>query len=515
MSPRVVAVRAERPVEQIRLPTAQECMVVIFGATGDLSRRKLVPALYHLHRHGSLHACYGILGVSRSSMSDEEFRQQMRKACRDTEEDEFDHESWSAFARRLHYMAADLEDQAAYKDLAERLEEMGAGEPGASNRLFYLAVPPDLMSDIVEGLATAGLTGQGEAWTRIVIEKPFGWNLESARQLNQQIGKHFAENQVYRIDHFLGKEMVQNLLAFRFGNILFEPVWNRNYVDYVEITAAETLGVGERAGFYEETGALRDMVANHMLQVLTLTTMEPPVAYDAASVREEKVQVLRSIRPMNAEEVRARTIRGQYGPGQIDGKRVRGYREEEGVDPHSTTETYAAVDFRIDNWRWAGVPFYLRTGKRLARTMFEVAIHFKPTPHTIFVHREGQVAPNVIVIRLKPEEGIDVTFSAKVPGEEMETARVRMEFDYDEAFGVELPEAYETLLLEAMQGDPTLFLRADEVEWQWTLIDPILEVWSAEPPSDLTNYEAGSEGPAAAHELVARNGHGWRSILEE
>jgi glucose-6-phosphate 1-dehydrogenase len=320
---------------------------------------------------------------------------------------------------------------------------------------------------------------------------------------------------VYRIDHFLGKEMVQNLLAFRFGNTLFEPVWNRNYVEYVEITAAETLGVGERAGFYEEAGALRDMIANHMLQVLTLTAMEPPVAYDADSVREEKVQVLRSIRPFAPEDVRARTVRGQYGPGEVDGEKVHGYRQEEDVDPDSRTETFAAVDFRVDNWRWAGVPFYVRTGKRLARSVYEVAIHFKPTPHTIFVRREGQVAPNVIVIRLKPDQGIDVTFSAKVPGEEMKTARVKMEFDYERTFGVELPEASETLLLEAMQGDPTLFLRADEVEWQWTLVDPILDVWSEDSPSDFPNYAAGSEGPEAAVDLVARNSHAWRSILED
>jgi glucose-6-phosphate 1-dehydrogenase len=490
-------------------------MVVIFGASGDLTRRKLVPALYSLHQHGSLDACFGILGVARSEMSDEKFRQSMREACQDDEEGELDRKAWETFARRLHYMAADLQNEDAYRDLRDRLEELGAGNPGASNHLFHLAVPPDLMSDIVDGLAAAGLTGQGEAWTRIVVEKPFGWDLQSARELNQQIRRHFEENQVYRIDHFLGKEMVQNLIAFRFGNTLFEPVWNRNYVEYVEITAAETLGVGERAGFYEEAGALRDMIANHMLQVLTLTAMEPPVAYDADSVREEKVQVLRSIRPFAPEDVRARTVRGQYGPGEIDGEKVHGYRQEEDVDPDSRTETFAAVDFRVDNWRWAGVPFYVRTGKRLARSVYEVAIHFKPTPHTIFVRREGQVAPNVIVIRLKPDQGIDVTFSAKVPGEEMKTARVKMEFDYERTFGVELPEAYETLLLEAMQGDPTLFLRADEVEWQWTLVDPILDVWSEDSPSDFPNYAAGSEGPEAAVDLVARNSHAWRSILED
>ena len=515
MSPRAVPVRAERRVSAVRLPAAPPCMIVIFGASGDLASRKLLPSIYRLHVDGCLDDCFGILGVARAEMSDDAFRDDMKKAVAKAEPDQFDEKAWATFGRRLSYTAADLQDPAAYRGLAEKLDELGASDPRASNHLFYLAVPSDLMADVVDGLAGVGLTEQGKGWTRVVVEKPFGWDQASARDLNRRLARHLDDDQVYRIDHFLGKEMVQNILAFRFGNTLFEPVWNRNYVDYVEITASETLGIGSRAAFYEKTGALRDVVGNHMLQVMTLVAMEPPVAYDSASVREEKVQVLRSVQPMKPADVRARTVRGQFGPGVVDGDKVTGYRETEGVDPESTVETFAAVDFRIDSWRWAGVPFYLRAGKRLARSVFEIAIHFKPTPHTIFVRREGKVAPNVVVIRLKPDQGIDITFSAKIPGEEMETGRVRMEFDYEEAFGVELPDAYETLLLDVMQGDPTLFLRADEVEWQWALIDPILEAWADQPTPTFPDYAAGSEGPAAAADLVARNGHSWRSLLED
>ncbi len=502
MTARAIPVRAARKLERIPPRTAESCAIVIFGASGDLTARKLMPALYALHRQGSLEKCFGVLGVARGEMTDEAFRDAMREGVAKAEKDDFDPRTWETFAKRLSYMGADLEDQAAYRALAERLEAAGRGDGG--NHLYYLAVPSMLMPDVVDGLAGAGLDAEDEGWTRIVVEKPFGSDLASARELNARITRHFDESQVFRIDHFLGKETVQNILVFRFGNTILEPIWNRNYVEYVEITVAESLGVGTRAGFYEKTGALRDVIANHMLQLLTLVAMEPPSAYDPHAVREEKVQVLRSIRPMTADEVAERGVRGQY----------EGYREVEGVAPDSVTETYAAVDLRVDNWRWAGVPFYLRTGKMLARTVSEIAIHLKPTPSRLFAG-DGAGKPNLVVFRMAPDQGIDVAFRAKMPGEEMKTTGVRMEFDYAETFGVEIPEAYETLLLDVMEGDVTHFLRADEVEAQWTLIDPITKAWSATPPRDFPNYAAGSEGPAGAAALPEKNGHAWRGLSEE
>lgn len=512
MSPRVIQARATVRPGRFPMPKVGGCTLVIFGATGDLTERYLMPALYRLSRQRCIGGGFQVLGVSRGEMSDGTYRTKMREAVRQ-HVPEFDPGLWDRFAGGLHYVAADLKDRNAYRELARRLDELGAGEPAAGNHLFYFAVPPSLAPDIIRGLAAAELTEQGEGFTRIVVEKPFGRDLESARGLNEEIARHFDESQVYRIDHYLGKETVQNILAFRFGNTMFEPIWNRNYVDHVQITAAETLGVGDRAGFYDGTGALRDMIANHLLQLLTITAMEPPIAYDAHAVREEKVHVLRSIPVLSADDVRHRTVRGQYGPARPGDESVPGYREEEGVADDSVTETFAAVEFRIENWRWAGVPFYVRTGKRLARDLTEIAVTFKPTPHTLFQSGDDRVPPNVLVIRLKPDEGIDATFSAKVPGQGMRTSRVRLEFDYEEAFGVELPDAYWTLLLDAMQGDATLFTRGDEAEAQWRLITPILEAWmEAEPPA-FPDYAAGSQGPEAAARLTARNGHDWRDIV--
>jgi glucose-6-phosphate 1-dehydrogenase len=386
-------------------------------------------------------------------------------------------------------------------------------EDASANHIFYLATPPSLALAIVNGLNAVGLAAEQQGWSRIVFEKPFGHDLDSARALNAMIAQVFAEHQVYRIDHYLGKEAAQNILVFRFGNSLFEPVWTRNCVDYVEITAAETQGVGTRAGYYEEAGALRDMVANHLLQLLTLTAMEPPVEFDADAVRDEKVRVLRSIHPMTPEEVAERAVRGQYGAGEINGKRVPAYRDESGVAPGSVTETYAAVEFRIDNWRWSGVPFYVRTGKRLARSVTEIAIHFKRTPQALFARTpEDLIEPNIIVLRIQPDEGIVVTFGAKRPGAEMHTGTVRMDFCYQKAFGVRLPAAYETLLLDVMLGDATLFIRRDEVEAQWRLITPIEAAWAGGEPPDFPNYAAGSDGPRAADELLARNGHRWSPL---
>jgi glucose-6-phosphate 1-dehydrogenase len=501
-------------LETPALPQAEPCIMVIFGATGDLTRRKLMPALWNLKGEGCLESVR-ILGIGRTPMSDDEFRALVHEALVENEKiNEKDEEQWRKFAERLHYTAGELGDETTYRNTAQRLEEL-ATEGASNNHLFYLATPPSLAPQIVDGLGKANLANQDQRWSRIVVEKPFGRDLESARALNAKIAEVFAENQVYRIDHYLGKDTVQNILVFRFGNSMFEPIWNRNYIDYVEITAAETAGVGSRAGYYEEAGALRDMVANHLLQLLTLTAMEPPVAFDADSVREEKVQVLRSIRRLKAPEVIERTVRAQYNAGEIDGQRVKGYREEEEVAKDSQTETYAAIEFRVSNWRWSGVPFYVRTGKHLARNLTEIAIHLKRTPQALFARTpDEEIDPNVIVLRIQPNEGIAVNFGAKRPGFEMHTSTVHMDFCYHRAFGVEPPAAYETLLLDVMRGDATLFTRGDEVEAQWRLITPIEEAWASEKLPELTEYAAGTDGPAAAEELLARNGHRWRRLEE-
>jgi glucose-6-phosphate 1-dehydrogenase len=503
------------PIDQLQpatLPHAEPCILVIFGASGDLTRRKLMPALFHLVHEGAM-LDFSILGIGRDEMSAEDFRKRMLDGARASGEmREFTDDEWNQFAVRINYMAGDLNSRDLFQNLAARLEDM-ANNGASRNHLFYCATPPSLAPTIVAGLGAASLAKREKGWTRIIIEKPFGRDLQSAQNLNAEIAKVFDEDQVYRIDHYLGKDTVQNILVFRFGNSMFEPIWNRNYVDYVEITASETLGVGTRAGYYEEAGALRDMVANHLLQLLSLTAMEPPIAFDANSVREEKVQVLRSIRRMSADEVEQRTVRGQYGPGTIDGEPVKGYRQEEGVRADSTTETYAAIQFYVANWRWADVPFYLRAAKRLAKPLTEIAVHLKRTPQALFARTpKDQIEPNVIALRIQPDEGISVTFGAKRPGVEMHTGTVEMDFCYREEFKVRSPAAYETLLLDVMQGDATLFTRRDEVEAQWRLITPILEAWSQQPPPEFPNYASGSEGPAAADELLARLGHRWKKL---
>jgi glucose-6-phosphate 1-dehydrogenase len=489
--------------------------LVIFGGTGDLTRRKLIPALYDLACIGCTNPNFDVLGIGRTQLTDEQFQERMRGgAAHSKDARNYTEDGWKDFAKRLHYMVGDANHPDFYPVLKAKIAEMQKN--GASkNVLFYVSTPASLAPPIVEGLGHAGMATNSEGWTRIILEKPFGHDLASAQELNDIVSHVFPEDAVYRIDHYLGKETVQNIMVFRFGNSMFEPIWNRNYIDYIEITAAEKLGVENRAAFYEETGALRDMVANHLLQLLTLTAMEPPVAFDADSVRELKVQVLRAIRPMTVDEVAKRTIRGQYGPGKINGVEVPGYRQEPGVNPQSNTETYVAVEFHVDNWRWAGVPFFVRAGKRLANQLTEIAVHFKRTPQALFSRNPGDVHHNVITMRIQPNEGIAINFGAKTPGSHMRASRVNMDFSYREAFGTATPVAYETLLLDAMRGDATLFTRRDEVEAEWRIITPIEEAWAQLPPPDFPNYPAGSEGPANADSLIQFDRKRWRPLERE
>jgi glucose-6-phosphate 1-dehydrogenase len=497
------------------LPQGDSCLVVIFGATGDLTHRKLIPALYDLACVGCTNRNFQVLGIGRTELDDDQLRERLRKGAAESKDvHDFTDEGWKDFAQRLHYFVGDANRQDFYPQLKKKIEELK--KSGASkNVLFYVSVSASLAPPIVEGLGAAGLARNGEGWTRIILEKPFGRDLASAQELNEIVSAVFDEGSVYRIDHYLGKETVQNIMMFRFGNSIFEPVWNRNYVEYVEITAAETLGVEGRAAFYEETGALRDMVANHLLQCLTLTAMEPPVAFDADTVRTQKVQVLRAIQPMTKEQVEKYTVRGQYGAGTINGKPVPGYRQEPNVNPKSLTETYVAVEFHIDNWRWAGVPFYVRAGKRLSNSLTEVAVHFKRTPQALFSQNPGDVHHNVIALRIQPNEGIALNFNAKEPGQHMRAIRVDMDFSYKQAFGTQAPAAYETLLLDAMRGDPTLFTRRDEVEAEWRIITPIEDAWLELPPPQFPNYAAGTDGPETAHKLVRFDQQRWRPLITE
>ena len=495
------------------LPQGESCVLIIFGASGDLTRRKLIPALYDLACMGCMNPTFDVLGIGRTPMTSGEFRAHMKEATATSKDArDFSDEPWADFEQRLFYLVGDPSDTKFYPRLRAQLDQMR--EAGSSpNLLFYVSTPASVAHPILEGLGAAGMNRNPNGWSRIVLEKPFGRDLNSARELNATVLRTFAERDVYRIDHYLGKETVQNMLVFRFANSLFEPVWNRNYVDYVAITAAEAVGVESRAAFYEETGALRDMVANHLLQLLAITAMEPPIAFDADAVREQKVQVFRSIRPMTRDEVARRTVRGQYGAGEIGGQPVPGYRQEPGVNPNSLTETFVAIEFHVDNWRWAGVPFYVRTGKRLPRQLTEVRVHFKRTPQALFARTpDEQIEPNVVVIGIQPDEGIVLQFGAKKPGSQMQVVPVQANFSYRTAFDGKTPVAYETLLLDAMRGDPTLFTRGDEIEAEWSIITPIEQAWEQLPPPICPNYAAGSEGPKAAMELISEELRGWHII---
>ena len=512
MTPMIEAATGEK-LERPALPQADACTLIIFGASGDLTRRKLVPALYDLCKTGCTSTCFDVLGTGRTAMTDDEFRKSLHDAAAHSKDIRgFSEEKWEKFAQRLHYLVGDPAKPEFFGQMKAHLDEMQKN--GSSpNLLFYVSTPASLAGEIIDGLAAAGLNRNEKGWSRIVLEKPFGHDLDSARALNERVLKVFDEANVYRIDHYLGKETVQNILVFRFANSIFEPVWNRNFIEYVEITAAETLGVERRAAFYEETGALRDMVANHILQLVALTAMEPPVAFDADSVREQKVQVFRSIRPMSVEEVAANTVRGQYGPGSVSGEQVPGYRQEPGVKPDSRIETFAAVRLNIENWRWAGVPFYLRTGKRLGASVTEIRVHFRRTPQSLFAGSgQASYGPNMVSLRIQPNESISVSFGAKRPGSHMDTVPVEANFSYADAFGGQAPVAYETLILDAMRGDATLFTRRDEVEAEWRIITPIEQAWAQLPAPEFPNYESGSEGPAAATKLLTEGGHAWMPI---
>ncbi|HLH60270.1 MAG TPA: glucose-6-phosphate dehydrogenase [Ktedonobacteraceae bacterium] len=513
--PQRSVVEAPNPLrEGLRIKHSPEpCVMVIFGATGDLTHRKLLPALYNLALETPLPAGFSVVGFARRPYTDEQFREQALESINQySRQKPVNPQIWESFASGIHYLQSDFHSPAGYEKLNTLLNALDHERGTGGNRIFYLSTPPSQYPEIIQNLGAAGLNKSRKGWTRIIIEKPFGHDLVSARELNRQVAKVFREEQVYRIDHYLGKETVQNILVFRLANGIFEPVWNRRYVDHVQITVAENIGLEGRGAYYEESGAIRDMVQNHVLQLLTLVAMEPPIAFDANAVRDEKVKVLHALQPLTGQDVLTHTIRAQYGSGWVGGRQVPGYTEEPGVSPTSTTETYVALKVFIDSWRWAGVPFYLRTGKHLPKRVSEIAIQFKQAPLMLFKRSEahGQVEPNVLTLRIQPDEGISLKFGAKVPGTEMQIRSVNMDFFYGSSFFREQPEAYERLLLDCMLGDSTLFTRRDEVEAAWAFIQGILDEWKNEPRETIATYESGSWGPQVADEFIWRDNRRWR-----
>jgi glucose-6-phosphate 1-dehydrogenase len=491
---------------------APPAAVVIFGANGDLTKRKLLPALYRLAYERRLPAGFAVIGVSRTELSDDAFREKMRESVQNFLEDSpFDADLWGHFAQGLFYVHGDIGDAGLYSSIAARLKAVETLRQTGGNVLFYLSTQPSQYEPAVAGLGAAGLghVPNQRSWRRIIVEKPFGHDKPSAAELNARLHAVFPEESVYRIDHYLGKETVQNILAFRFGNGIFEPVWNRRYVNHVQITAAESIGVEGRGAYYQEAGALRDMIQNHLSQVMATVAMEPPAVYEPNAVRDERAKLLRSLRILKPAEVATHAVKGQYGPASIGGADVPGFRQEQGVSPTAQTDTYAAVTMFVENWRWAGVPFYIRTGKRLPKRVTDIAIQFNTAPLALFEGAGVAEWPNLLVLRIQPEEGISLRFSSKLPGAGMKLRPVMMDFNYGTSFGVRTPTAYETLLLDALQGDATLYTRQDMVEASWTAVQPILDVWDG-TTFDFPNYAAGSWGPAAADEMLARRGHAWR-----
>src|SRR6266568_4007597 len=489
---------------------AGPCVFVLFGAAGDLTKRKLAPALFNLGKAKLLSDNFAVIGVSVDDLSLEEFRSQVTSFL-PVGTESADTLEW--FRKRLFYERGDFADPDTFTKLRERLASLDGEQHTEGNYLFYLATAPKFFSQIVQQLGAAALSRQENGhWRRVVIEKPFGQDLDSARALNRDIKNVLQENQIYRIDHYLGKETVQNIMVFRFDNAIFEPIWNRRYIDHVQITNAETVGVERRGGYFDTAGTLRDMVPNHVMQLLSLTAMESPVSFQADAVRNEQAKVLHSIQPLNSEDVLQRSVRGQYGPGLLDGKQVSAYRVEPGVTPESRTETFVALKLNIDNWRWVGVPFYVRTGKRLAKRHTEITIQFKKTPFVLFRNAPVQKHSNQLVIQIQPVEGISLSFGAKIPGPILRVGSVDMSFEYSKYFGTDAYTGYEVLLYDCMIGDATLFQRADMVEAGWNVVDPVLDVWKALPPRKFPNYAAGTWGPKESDELLKRDEREWRTI---
>ena len=489
------------------------CVMVIFGAAGDLTGRKLIPALYNLARAGLLPKEFAVVGVARSQKSNEDFRKSVlddvKEFCTDCVEDD----TWKWFEQRFYYFAGDFTDDKMYPGLKDFLAKIDRDHSTHGNFFYYMATAPSFFGPIVEKLSANQLMEQAEHWRRVIIEKPFGHDLESAKTLNQQLLKVADEKQIYRIDHYLGKETVQNILALRLANGIFEPIWNRRYIDHVQISVGETVGVEQRGGYFDHAGSLRDMVPNHIMQLISLTAMEPPISFEANAVRDEQAKILHAIQPMDAEDVLSRSVRGQYGEGIVDGKRAPAYRSETDVPPDSRTETYVAMKLLIDNWRWADVPFYLRTGKRMASRSTNIVIQFRRAPFVLFRDTPvDHLMPNQLVLHIQPEEGISLQFAAKVPGPVMRLGTVDMNFEYQEYFGKQPSTGYERLLHDCMIGDQTLFQRADMVEAGWSVVNPILDIWKALPPRNFPNYASGSWGPKEADELMERDGRSWRNF---
>jgi glucose-6-phosphate 1-dehydrogenase len=488
------------------------CVVVIFGASGDLTQRKLVPALFNLQTQGYLPRDIGVVGVARSEMSHATFREKVKPEDKSLASEEA-RQAWAALSERVFYHAGDVSRPESFEQLRDYLARLDSQLKTPGNYLFYLAVAPEFFAPIVRGLGKAGLLEEkGAHWRRVVIEKPFGHDLTSAIQLNQDLRGVVNERQIFRIDHYLGKETVQNLLVFRFGNSIFEPIWNQHYIDHVQVTAAEELGVEGRGGYYDTAGALRDMVPNHIAQLVSLVAMEPPISFHADAVRDEQVKLLRSIQPLSPEDVLHAAVRGQYGEGIINGKKVPGYRHEEKVGPESNTDTFVALRLSIDNWRWAKVPFYVRTGKRMPKRVTEIVIQFRAAPFMLFTRTPvSHLTTNRLFVRIQPDEGISLRFGAKVPGPILEMGAVKMDFRYTDWFGAKPSTGYETLLYDAMVGEATLFQRADMVEAGWRMVQPLIDVWKALPPRDFPNYPAGTWGPADADALLERDGRHWEN----